>query len=139
MEIMLVLAIIAMLTALGAGLLFNMDTDANKPSDLLIRMARQASRASVVQGHPISISFTKTGFGLNGSTGGSDTTTCTLSKDSKIDFQRWNGGSRWQPSIGLVWTFYPTGIADALHFRIYDEGLQTELKFNPLTGSPRNQ
>ena len=139
MEIMLVLAIISMLTALGAGLLFNMDTDANKPSDQLIRMARLASRASVVQGHPISISFSKTGFALNNAGGGDGTASaCTLSKGSTIDFQRWNGGSRWQPVEGLVWTFYPTGIADALHFRIDDDNIRTELKFNPLTGTPRN-
>lgn len=140
LEVMIVLAIMMMLAGLGAGLAFNMDDASDKPKDLLIRMARQASRSAVVQGHSVSISFTKTGFGLNdsASSGNNDgPTSASIPRGTVVQWQRWNSGSRWYPIEDLVrWTFYPTGIADALRFRFDDEQGRSELRFNPLTGTP---
>ena len=146
LEIMIVLAIMMMLTGLGFAFSFNMDDRTDKPKDHLIRMARQASRSAIVQGHPVSISFSKKSFQVNNDTDGAKATegnnkesSCPIPKGTVIDYQRWNGGARWQPSEGLVWTFYPTGISDALHFRIDDEEGRTLMKFNPLTGSPARE
>ena len=57
----------------------------------------------------------------------------------KVSFQRWNGGRNWNAADSLNWVFYPTGIADALRFRFDMPEGQSEVAFNPLTGSVTDQ
>jgi hypothetical protein len=90
--------------------------------------------AAVVQGRPFVIAFEKDGFGCLDGGGGADGHV-TTPKGMKVSFQRWNGGKKWNSAEGLNWTFYPSGICDALRFKFEHPDGMVEMAFNPLTGS----
>lgn len=136
LEIIVVIAVICVLAGLAVMSFTMFDEKANfeKPADQLARMVKQASRSSVVLGKPVVISFDKKGFGfVNAGIQGTESR-CDLPKNVKIGVKRWNG-QKYGPAEDFNWTFYPTGICDALQFKFQsDEGTQ-EMSFNPLTGS----
>jgi prepilin-type N-terminal cleavage/methylation domain-containing protein len=140
LETIIVIAIMALIAAMGLGLAFSMGDGGETPRESLIYMARTASRAAIVQGRPVQITFSKNSFGISGGASGDGSgkaMSCTVPKGTTISVQRWNQGVKWSPVEGLTWTFFPTGISDALHFRFDDDGGRSIVRFNPLTGTPR--
>ncbi|MDB6074170.1 MAG: Prepilin-type N-terminal cleavage/methylation protein [Verrucomicrobiaceae bacterium] len=105
----------------------------------LARMAKRASRDAVIQGRPIVIGFEKKGFGFVNETAPGNEGYCALPKDAKMGYQRWNGGKKFMAADGATWTFYPSGICDALRFRFEAADGAMEMGFNPLTGSVVDQ
>jgi type II secretion system protein H len=140
LEMIIVIGLMAVLMGLAALSFASIENtdELTGPSDKLIRMAKQANRAAVVQGRPIVIGFDKTQFGFAGGEGGADGI-CQISKDMKVNWQRWNGGRKFSNATGLNWIFYPTGICDALRFQFVSSEGTVEVGFNPLTGSVTEQ
>jgi prepilin-type N-terminal cleavage/methylation domain-containing protein len=108
------------------------------PIEKLRNMAKYANRAAVVQGSPVVIAFNKDGFGVMGGDAG-DLGNCSLPKDMKLNFTRWNGGRRFMSTVDLNWVFFPTGICEPYTFQFVTPDGTTELDFNPLTGSVRRE
>ena len=136
LEMIVVIALMVIIAAMATLSFIGLEgeSEVEKPGNELARMVKQASRAAVVQGRPFVIAFGKTEFGFLDGAGGADGHV-TLPKGMKISVQRWNGGKRWNNAEGLNWTFYPSGICDALRFKFeHPDGL-VEMAFNPLTGS----
>lgn len=137
LELIVVIALIMVIAGIGVMSFdgFGEKKLVQQPADALALMVKQASRASVVQGRPVVIGFDKKGFRfleqvMEGTEG-----SFTVPKEMKIFVKRWNGGSRWVEADGLNWTFYATGISEALRFKFeHPEGV-AEIAFNPLTGS----
>lgn len=98
-------------------------------------MTKQASRSAVVLGRPVVIAFGKEGFTLIGGDGDAS----VLPEGMKVKYQRWNSGRRWYDTDNLNWTFFPSGICDALRFRFEGTKEVTEIAFHPLTGSITEQ
>jgi type II secretion system protein H len=140
-EMIIVLALIALIAAIGVTAFASLDSDSTvtKPSDALSVMVKQANRDAVNLGQPVVIAFRKEGFGFIAGGSGDAEGQFSLGKDTKIDFQRWNGGRKWNSAEGLNWTFYPTGICDALRFRFMSDLGTVEIAYNPLTGSISDQ
>ena len=105
----------------------------------LARMAKRASRDSVVQGRPIVIAFDKGGFGFVNEAAPGREGYCALPKNVKVGVQRWNGGKKFILAAGTNWVFFPSGIGDPLHFRFETPEGNMEMGFNPLTGSVVDQ
>jgi type II secretory pathway pseudopilin PulG len=140
LELIIVIGLMIVLIGLAAlsfASLENTD-ELTGSSDKLIRMAKMANRAAIVQGRPIVIVFDKEQFGFADGEGG-DLGTCTLPEGMKVNFQRWNGGRKFLSANGLVWKFFPTGLCDALRFQFISPKGTVELGFNPLTGSVTDQ
>ena len=136
LEIVVVIAVIAVLAGMAVMSFTMFDDKAafEKPANELAAMVKQASRASVVLGRPVVIAFDKKGFGFADAGARGAESRCELPKSVKVSVQRWNA-KNWTPAVDFIWTFYPSGISDALRFKFQsDEGVQ-EMAFNPLTGS----
>lgn len=133
----MVLAVIAMVVGLSITLFVIADEDQGLkgPAEELARMTKQASRGAVVLGRPVVIAFGKDGFSLVGAEGGQ----ASLPEGMKVKYQRWNSGRRWYDTEHLNWTFFPSGICDALRFRFEGVNEVTEIAFHPLTGSITEQ
>src|SRR3569623_2771491 len=98
-------------------------------------MAKRGSRDAVIQGRPIVIGFEKGGFGFVNEQAPGHEGYCSLPKGAKVGVQRWNGGKKFVEADGTTWTFFPSGICDALRFRFESEEGSMEMGFYPLTGS----
>lgn len=136
LEMIVVIALMVIIAAMATLSFIGLEgeSEVEKPGNELARMVKQASRAAVVQGRPFVIAFGKTEFGFLDGAGGADGHV-TLPKGMKVGFQRWNGGKKWNNAEGLNWTFYPSGICDALRFKFEHPDGMVEMAFNPLTGS----
>ncbi len=137
MEVIMVLAVIAMVVGLAIAMFVMADEDngLKGPPEDLARMTKQASRSAVVLGRPVVIAFGKEGFTLIGGDGDAS----VLPEGMKVKYQRWNSGRRWYDTDNLNWTFFPSGICDALRFRFEGTKEVTEIAFHPLTGSITEQ
>jgi type II secretion system protein H len=140
LELIIVIALMIVLIGLAALSFASLENDdeLTGPSDKLIRMAKIANRAAIVQGRPIIIAFDKEQFGFADGEGG-EQGHCTLPEGMKVKYQRWNGGRNYLSADGLVWKFFPTGLCDALRFQFTGPQGIVELGFNPLTGSVTDQ
>jgi type II secretion system protein H len=136
LEMIVVIALMVIIAAMATLSFIGLEgeSEVEKPGNELARMVKQANRAAVVQGRPFVIAFGKTEFGFLDGVGGADGRV-TLPKGMKVGFQRWNGGKKWNNAEGLNWTFYPSGICDALRFKFEHPDGMVEMAFNPLTGS----
>jgi hypothetical protein len=136
MEVIMVLAVIAMVVALAATMFVSAseDTGLQGPAEELAAMTKAASRSALVEGRPVVIAFEKKGFGML-----SGAMQASLPEGSVVKFKRWNDGRRWKDAVGLEWYFYPSGICEALHFRFEEPSRVIEIAFNPLTGSITEQ
>jgi type II secretion system protein H len=140
LEVIIVMGLIATLIGLATlsfASLENTDPLTNL-ADKLTSMAKQANRAAIVQGRPIIIAFEKNSFQFTSAN--SSDSTVNLPEGTRINYQRWNGGTKFSPTKDLNWTFHPTGICEPLRFQfIADDGGTIEMSFNPLTGSVSEQ
>ncbi len=136
LEMIVVIALMVIIAAMATLSFVGLEgeSEVEKPGNELARMVKQANRAAVVQGRPFVIAFEKDGFGFLDGGGGADGHV-TTPKGMKVSFQRWNGGKKWNSAEGLNWTFYPSGICDALRFKFEHPDGMVEMAFNPLTGS----
>lgn len=136
LEMIVVIALMVIIAAMATLSFIGLEgeSEVEKPGNELARMVKQANRAAVVQGRPFVIAFGNTEFGFLDGAGGADGHV-TLPKGMKVSVQRWNGGKRWNSAEGLNWTFYPSGICDALRFKFEHPDGMVEMAFNPLTGS----
>ena len=141
LEMIIVLALMIVLAGMAA-LSFDTLEEGNgveQYGNKLARMAKRAARDAVIQGRPIVIGFEKKGFGFINETAPGSEGYCTLPKGAKMGYQRWNGGKKFFDADGTTWEFYPSGICDALRFRIETADGAMEMGFNPLTGSVVDQ
>ena len=136
LEMIVVIALMVIIAAMATLSFVGLEgeSEVERPGNELARMVKQANRAAVVQGRPFVIAFEKDGFGFLDGGGGADGHV-TTPKGMKVSFQRWNGGKKWNSAEGLNWTFYPSGICDALRFKFEHPDGMVEMAFNPLTGS----
>jgi type II secretion system protein H len=141
LEMIVVIALIVIIASIGAVSFVGFDStpDIQKPADTLARMVKQASRAAVMNGSPVIIEFDEKGFGfVGGGFEGGESARFPIPKGLKVSAKRWNG-KKWGAAAGLNWTFYPSGISDALQFKFDDNSGSAEISFNPLTGSIAEQ
>lgn len=140
LEMIIVIGLMVVLMGLAALSFASLEDNdpLTGPSDKLIRMAKQANRAAIVQGRPIVIAFDKGQFGFVGESAGEDGS-CPIPKEMKVNYQRWNGGRKFISATGVNWVFFPTGICDALRFQFVTTEGTVEVGFNPLTGSVTEQ
>ncbi len=141
LEMIIVLSLMIVLAGMAALSFSNMEeaSGVEMYGNRLARMAKRASRDAVVQGRPITIAFSKEGFGFVGEIAPGKDSYCALPKDVKVGVQRWNGGKKYLVAAGTNWEFFPTGICDPLHFRFEAPDGAMEMGFNPLTGSVIDQ
>ncbi|MDB6139615.1 MAG: Prepilin-type N-terminal cleavage/methylation protein [Verrucomicrobiaceae bacterium] len=141
LEMIIVLALMIILAGMAALSFTSLEEGKGVEvyGNKLARMAKRASRDAVIQGRPIVIGFEKKGFGFVNETAPGNDGYCSLPKDVKTGYQRWNGGKKWTTADGVVWTFFPSGICDALRFRFQASDGAMEMGFNPLTGSVVDQ
>ena len=141
LEMIIVLSLMIILAGMAALSFTSLEegTGVEQYGNKLARMAKRASRDAVIQGRPIVIGFEKKGFGFVNETAPGKEGYCALPKGAKIGSQRWNGGKKFVEADGSSWVFYPSGICDALRFRIEAADGAMEMGFNPLTGSVVDQ
>ncbi len=137
LEVIMVLAVIAMVVALSAAMFVASEHEdpLKGPPEDLRDMTKQASRSAVISGHSVVIAFSEKSINLTGGSGDST----SIPEGMKVKYQRWNGGRKWNDAKGLNWMFFPSGICDALRFRFEDDKQIVELAFHPLTGSITEQ
>ena len=141
LEMIVVIALIVIIASIGAVSFAGFDStpEVQKPADTLARMVKQASRAAVVNGQPVIIEFDEKGFGfVGGGAAEGESARFTYPKGLKVSDKRWNAKG-WGLAAGTNWTFYPTGISDALQFKFEAPDGVAEISFNPLTGSVNEQ
>ncbi|MBL9117170.1 MAG: prepilin-type N-terminal cleavage/methylation domain-containing protein [Verrucomicrobiaceae bacterium] len=137
LEIVMVLAVIAMVVGIAVAIFVTSDEDGGLkgPPEELAGMVKKASRGAVVLGRTVVIAFDKKGFGVIGEGGSSS----SLPDGMKVKYQRFNEGRRWTDAEGLNWPFFATGLCDPLRFRFESPQQIVELEFHPLTGSITSQ
>lgn len=138
-EVIIVVVMIATLTAMAAFSFAGFDDDASVkgPGDELIRLSKTAVRAAAIQGRPFTIAFEKTGFALLGWEGKGGNSV-PLPEGTKLSLMRW-GQKEWLPAEGQTWLFGGNGLCDPIKVRFESGDAVLEMAFNPLTGSPTDQ
>lgn len=136
LEVIIVMMLITVFLSVAAMNFASLDSEevARKPANELIRLAKQAVRASAVEGRPFIIQFDKTGFGVLGKEG-AEGGHVPLPEDTQIEILRW-GEKAWLPAEGQGWMFGANGLCEAIKVRFLSPAGIMEMGFNPLTGSP---